>query len=537
MKRAIVVLLVLTTVMAVQGAPKNTEPTGVKDSECFECHQTGGEGSGPVLQEVFRIFMSSDVFTDGSVTLERGSSLDLTFDIRNWWTAELRGFSGHIDLTDAPAFSFEPAKDPVGGGREGSLPEYEPIEYFQSTPRTAQVQVDIPAGGTELNLALTPEEGTGADLLLRVWAPGANPERDPPLFEQDDAGPGEAETITIQEDPVQGGPYIIEAEETPDPASYGIGAFDPVGFNVDWTLSFDFEAGDPIRSGATLVVLDGQDKTEAQSTPISWPVNVVEDITTEQRLRVYMETAAYYAHAPQFRAVDEWLYWNHVEYYITPDEAGNIHIDRVTPDGDRVTEYIIGDEVLAVGPSDEEPDLTEELEVTMDVAAEVVGYAAAFLLIISLLSGGAFGNWSRHLQQWVIYRRAKKRVAFHNVVSYGLILAATVHMVLFLVEPRYPWTIGFFLGGVSILGMFGSGITGAYQRVMVRGMGHEAWRWLHYLSFVLAFAGAAAHILLDGIHFQEFQAAIGWEDPVAPVLEQIIPIDAPGGAGNNTAAE
>ncbi len=527
MKRPIAVLLLLVAVMAVQAAPENDEPTRIEESECYDCHQTGGEGSGPILNEIFRMFMTK------APAIEPGTSTELEFRIMNWWTAEMHGFEGYIDLTNAPAFSFEPARDPVSDSREGKLPRYETDAYFQGQSRSARVTMDIEAGGTDLTIEMSPDQESDAELTMNVWSPSQNPDTDQPEYSKSATQEGGNITLSITGELVQGGTYVVEALETPNPLETPTtDMFDEEGFRVDWTLSFEFDAGDPIQSGAVLTLLDGQDDSAPQDTTISWAVNVVEPITEEQRIRVYMESVAVYEHPPQFRAVDEWLYWNDVVYLITPQDDGSLAIGRITPDGRTVTEFIVGESVIEVTPQDVEgPDLTVEKDPPFDIAAEVLGYIAAFLLVISLLTGGAFGNWSRRIQQFLVYRRAKKRVAFHNVISYGVLLVATVHMVLFLVEPKYDWSVGFFLGGVSILGMYLSGITGLYQRVMVRGMGHEAWRWLHYLSFVLAFAGAAGHIVLDGIHFGEFQSAVGWEDPVAPVLNELIPPADPTGAG------
>lgn len=527
MKRPIALLLVLVMVMAAQGAPENDEPTRIEESECYDCHQTGGEGSGPVLTEIFRMFMTK------APNVELGESTELEFRIMNWWTAEMRGFEGYIDLTEAPAFSFEPARDPVSGSREGTLPEYDADAFFQGESRSARIQLEVEAGGTELTMEMTPEEGSDADLTMNVWTPAQDPDRDTPQYSQSATEEGGNITITISGELVQGGTYVVEAVETPNPVDTpSTDMFDAEPFRVDWTLSFEFDAGDPIQSGAVLTVLDGQDDDAPQDTTISWAVNVVQEITTEQRIRVYMESVSVYEHPPQFRAVDEWLYWNDVVYLITPQEDGSLAVGRITPDGRTVIEFIVGESVIEVTPQDAEgPDLTEEVDPPFDIAAEVLGYIAAFLLVMSLLTGGAFGNWSRRIQQFLVYGRSRKRVAFHNVISYGVLLVATVHMILFLVEPKYDWSVGFFLGGVSILGMYMSGITGLYQRVMVRGMGHEAWRWLHFLSFVFAFAGAAGHIVLDGIHFAEFQSAVGWEDPVAPALNELIPPADPTGSG------
>lgn len=521
MKRALVVILILVTLAAVQAAPENDIATDIQESECYTCHQAGGDGVGPVLTDVFRMFMTQPP------DLELGASTSLDFEIRNWWTAEMLGFEGYIDIGGAPALSFESNKPPVFGSKEGELPEYEPAAFYQDQERAKRLTFDVATGGTDFTLGLSPKDGEGADLILRLWRPDQNPDTDTPL-EIDENGAGEPENFTTSADPIAGGRYTLEVAEIPDRLE-PLPVFDAIGFDVEWKLSYKFKAGATVQNGGSLVVLDGQDDRDPQETPLSFQVNVVSDITEEQYIRVYLESVAYYDHPPQFRAVDEWLYWNDETYFLTPQPDGSIYVQRLTADGtSRVTEFVVGEQVIEVAPIDEAPDLTIEEEASIDTFSEAVGYIAAFLLVISLLTGGAFGNWSRKFQQWLFYRRAKKRVAYHNVISYGLILTSTIHMVLFLIEPKYPWSVGFFLGSVSIIGMYMSGFTGMFQRGMVRTMGHEAWRWMHYMSFVFAFAGAAGHVLLDGIHFGELQAAIGWVDPVAPVLEQIIPI-------NNTA--
>ncbi len=530
MKRAATVVVLLVAVVAAQAAPENSEATLAHESECFECHGTegtnSGKGGGPAMHTMFRMFMHEPP------NLERGASTVLDFQIRNWWTSELQGFDGYIDISNAPALSFEATKPPVHGSQPGELARYQEAAYFQGQERSARINVDIPTGGTDLDIHLAPAEGANADLILRVWTPGQNPESSAPMERNLGAG-GEPESVSIRGDPVQGGRYVLEIAEIPDTFG-GAPNFDAVGFEVNWTLEYQFVAGATTRNGGTLVVLDGQEKSAPQSTRISWPVNVISNISEEQHVRVYMESVAYYDHPPQFRAIDEWLFWNEVEYYFTPQEDGTIAIERVTPTGDRVTDFLLGEgQVIELtSEEDEGPVLVEDPdEQALDTVAEAIGYTAAFLLIVSLLTGGAFGNWSRRFQQILLYRKAKKRVAFHNVVSYGLILTATIHMIIMLVEPRYPWSVGFFLGGTAIFGMYLTGFTGMFQRPMVRAMGHEQWRWIHYLSFVLSFGGAIGHILLDGIHFADVQAALEWQDPVAPVLEQIIPID----GGNSTA--
>jgi hypothetical protein len=154
---------------------------------------------------------------------------------------------------------------------------------------------------------------------------------------------------------------------------------------------------------------------------------------------------------------------------------------------------------------------------TMATVAEAVGYATAFLFLSSTAAGGMFGKASR---RWMnsLFGTARRRVAFHNFLSYGLLLAAAVHTALFLVEAAYAWTVGLLWGGLAVLCLLGLGVTGALQVPIIRRWSYATWRGWHYGLAVAALALSAAHMGLDGQHFADLQRLLHWRDPLGQAL-------------------
>jgi hypothetical protein len=141
--------------------------------------------------------------------------------------------------------------------------------------------------------------------------------------------------------------------------------------------------------------------------------------------------------------------------------------------------------------------------------SEAVGYASSFLLISSIASGGMFGKASRRgLNR--LFQSAKRRVAFHNVLSYWLTLLAAAHAVLFLFQDVYAWTQGILFGGLAIAAMLGLGVTGALQVPMIRRWDYATWRWTHYGLTVATLLFTLIHFLLEGANFVAVQNALHW---------------------------
>lgn len=149
--------------------------------------------------------------------------------------------------------------------------------------------------------------------------------------------------------------------------------------------------------------------------------------------------------------------------------------------------------------------------------SEAVGYASAFLLIGSNWSGGVFGQRSRQ-QLNRFFATARRRVAFHNFVSYGLTAAALAHMLIFLLRLSrdYQITLGLIWGGIAILAMFALGVTGALQIPMIRRWGYGNWQQVHFWLGIASVAFTVIHLLLDGANFTFVQEALHWHDPFAP---------------------
>lgn len=488
----VALILVVAAAALVQAEHVSNDATTVRESECYSCHFEGGAGFGPPLTDMFRI-------NPDPVELTVGTPGEFSVTVRNWWTAELREIEGRLDLSEAPALSFGDAPEPIlDQSVRGTLPFV--VGDVAQPERSARVTFEVPLGGTDLAIRLVPDRGTGdqaPDLELRIWGP-ADDTRDDPAFTINSQGAGATETLIVSGDPVPSGQWTVEVAEQGFLQTLSQSALASQPFTVQWDLRFDYE--DPIRFTGSSDILDGQEQETPQTTQLFWPIQLTEPLQSTQTIHVEVVALSFYDHPQQFNAEDEWYIVHERTIQLTPPPVD---------DGETNETVTIGDDA----PVDEGPQLTDDSN-PASVWGEIIGYFAAFLLVVSLVSGGTFGHWSRRLQQWVLFRKAKRRVAFHNVVSYLLILASVVHLVVFLVETRFPWSLGLLLGGASLLGMAGAGFTGAFQKPMVRAMGFEAWRWLHWLSFAIAMLGAVAHMVLDGIHFTEFQDKVGWSDPL-----------------------
>lgn len=131
---------------------------------------------------------------------------------------------------------------------------------------------------------------------------------------------------------------------------------------------------------------------------------------------------------------------------------------------------------------------------------EATGFIGLFMIPLSLVLGGAFG---RRNVLWVnkIARSARLRVLWHNALSFILLGVSLIHLVLFLYEPVYSWSIGLVWGGLATLSLIGLGITGGFQRQIARSIGYAKWRLLHIAMATGFVAATMAHVLVDGAHF------------------------------------
>ena len=115
---------------------------------------------------------------------------------------------------------------------------------------------------------------------------------------------------------------------------------------------------------------------------------------------------------------------------------------------------------------------------------QVLGFAGSFLIIPSLVFGGTFGKSTvEPLNAW--FGGARRRVLFHNSMSFWLLGIATLHMFLFFYEAFWNWSHGLVWGGLALASMIGLGVTGATQRSFVARWGFTRWRFVHFAMGIL----------------------------------------------------
>jgi hypothetical protein len=157
------------------------------------------------------------------------------------------------------------------------------------------------------------------------------------------------------------------------------------------------------------------------------------------------------------------------------------------------------------------------LGVSVTTISEAIGYVSAFLLLASVYTGGMFGKATRRQQnKW--FGSAKRRVAFHNFLSYGIVLAAVIHTILFISpwENSFHWTNGLIWGGIGILALLALGVTGAIQVPMIRKWNYSLWRWTHFGLAIAAVVFTVVHMFLDGSNLAPLQDVVQWTDPFDP---------------------
>lgn len=498
----VLVLLALLAVaaLAVAQEPQNPDgSTSVTGSECFRCHEQGGGGFGPPFRN--NVVMVPDRDTEFPVD----GPVPYTVNVRNGWTAAVYDMVATLDLEDAPSFGFSPGIDPVHETRSATL-----ATAAGTGERTVRDTFEVPAGVTDLRIRLVPEPvqpEVAPDLVLRVWPANVEPDSVPPL-ESDQGSNGAVETVHLrgaQELAARGaGTWTVEAAQSVE---------GDVPFSLmDQDLRFELDAWanvtGELRKPLSSDVRFGGDAEDGgpPEAAFTWNLVAVEAPSQNETFRLTVESTGHYDHPGSVsEGWDTWRFTESIDFRTDGTLVG----PHRGPGGDGP-----GAPGGPPGPGTTGPDPVPAAAVPWDRISEIVGYVSAFLLAFSMVSGGVFGKKSRRGLNRV-FRTAKRRVAFHNLLSYLLTLAAAVHTGLFIWEPGFHWTLGLIWGGGALLAMFLLGITGAFQVPMIRALDFGTWRWTHFWLGIAAVVLTVAHILLDGIHFTDVQEAVGWQDPFA----------------------
>jgi hypothetical protein len=501
--RLLVLALVVGAAMAgVASSQLNTE----KQSEetyngagCYGCHRVWS----PIpLRTMYQIIPPE------TVELAPGQDTEYVVEIKHMWgSTKMPGYphlprmEAFIDVSQAPSIAFSGDQPPLLGQTwNGAVPAADPGQLGE---RFDDTTVTVGAGASDLVITLTPastDPFTGPDLRMQVY-PGKKSAKGTTYESVDDAGPGSAERFVVH-----GGTNITGL-------STGI---------PEWTIRTFLKpaAGEDSRAVALqqteipfIITLDtyynltGEPRKytiservieQGQSNLLAWRLVGAGTPGPDEKIRITANVTAFYPH--DLCCNDDW--GNFTKYYDVAVVAG--------PGGGAVIQTDAS-ALATVG--------VQEAFLGMDRISEMVGYLSAFLIIASILSGGMFGTRSRRAFNH-LFGTARRRVAFHNALSYFLIVAAIVHTVLFIIEANYYWTLGLIWGGAAILAMAGLAVTGAWQVGMIRTWSYGVWRWTHYGLAIATIALTIVHMLLDGAHFADVQEWVGWENPFPdPSLE------------------
>lgn len=142
--------------------------------------------------------------------------------------------------------------------------------------------------------------------------------------------------------------------------------------------------------------------------------------------------------------------------------------------------------------------------------ARILGFTAAMLIPVAMLTGGIFGKGSR---RWLnkVTGGAKKRVLWHSAMSWMILAVASFHFVLALVEAKFIWTKGLLWGGAGWALLVSLGFTGYYQVRMIKRWNYKVWRHTHLWSAVAVLGFALIHMTVDGSDFKVIRDALpGW---------------------------
>lgn len=482
-RRLAALAVVLVAAAAVAQQPPPDSATGLRESECFRCHETGGGSFGPPLVAMYVMLPPTNL------SLALGEATPYAVEVRNVWTAELSQIHGLLDLAEAPSLGFASDLPPTSQSDRQSLPTAGP------DGREVSARLGVPEGATDVRVTVAPADGIVApDLVLNVWPASFDPAQDPP-FTIDARGPGGAEVLHVRGgDAVASlgtGAWTVQAQQ---PLSDLPAVFAPqdVALRID---TWSNVTGDRLVKTASPDILDGQDKSTPQNTTLTWRLRAERPPGPDERLLLTVNATAFYDHpGTTSGGIDEWVYTQSIPI--------GVHEDLEAPDVPTV-----------IDPGVRQPDIDEDATaIPWDRIGEIIGYVSSFLYVLSMISGGVFGKRSRRSMNRV-FKSAKRRVAFHNFVSYLLTFFALAHTVLFIVEPGFPWTLGIIWGGIALLAMFGLGVTGAIQVPMIRRWSYSTWRWTHLGLAIGALVFTIVHLLLDGANFTEVAEAVGWQDP------------------------
>ncbi len=127
----------------------------------------------------------------------------------------------------------------------------------------------------------------------------------------------------------------------------------------------------------------------------------------------------------------------------------------------------------------------------------ILGFVSLLLVPVAMVTGGVFGKESRRVLNRLT-GGAKKRVLWHNAMSFAIIGVASVHFLLALVDGASDWTRGLLWGGTGWAVLVSLGFTGYYQVQIIKRWDYAFWRRVHLSSALGVLLFGLVHMALEG---------------------------------------
>ncbi len=433
----------------------------VPQATCLDCHEEEGMQYAVVTSTPF-------------LEIPQGNTTPYDVTVANPWLHEITSSLVTVNLTDAPGLSFEKPDD------------LDVNETYQIAPGEARnVSFPVEAGATAVVATMRQTEDTSergvndVDTLLYM------PNGDTARADHDGIDTGDVLNLDIPErEPSQA--ETVEQLVIRD---------DRLATTGGWNFSLERVSGEP-------------------SDPVEASVQVYYNATPTQSQRITETIAPNQADSATFPIKGNSQGEATIQYEITvttfyehPDGVQSQDEGNETLEGER--SFTVGQrlETGEAGPV-VPPQPPINWMINARTWGEATGFIALFMIPLSLVLGGAFG---RKNVLWMnkITGSARLRVLWHNALSFVLLGLSIVHLILFLIEPVYSWSVGFVWGGIGTLALVGLGITGGFQRQIAREIGYAKWRLLHIAMASGFVAGTLGHVMIDGAHFDFLRNAIG----------------------------
>jgi hypothetical protein len=467
---AVAVVLVILLIGLPSWGQDAVEPSGeLASADCYGHHKQEG-------------FRSMDLLPTVVTEVPKGTPFSFALTIKNPWLHDLQHPVGYVNISNAPGLSFPGARDPVATSANGTVQngQKSSAATLQVDPNATQMIVSMV--GTKSGTPLDSRVVT-ADYSLLVQSPDGSLKltdgSKPPATSGAPISPGQGRTAsTVVVDTAnltRGGPGAWTATVT-------YNGIEPTGtFQLSSVVYYNLSQSKELTVAGPAVLKPGESYTFHFTI-------LVGNVDSLQHLRYGGRGTAYHQHTDKAIGDNgDYDKWNTMDF-----STGST--------------LVIGTaKVVDVGG-------VSLLQPILRRWGQVLGFTGAFLVIPSLVFGGTFGKRTvEPLNR--LFGGARRRVLFHNSMSFWLLGIGVLHMLIMFYEAFWPWSHGLVWGGLSLAAMVGLGVTGATQRRFVARWGFARWRFVHFAMGILVFVFVSVHTVVDGSHLAPIRGAIFGPDP------------------------